>query len=103
MMENYWAWVTRGGGRCLPGGGRLGAHPGDGAEARRLLDPDRVPLDRQSPAHLTGDLATAVQRLKDRTVGHILLGSPALAAGLDRLSSRTPTNGAVALRYASRR
>lgn len=55
---------------------------------------------------LTGDLGTAVQELKDRTPshGHHLhdSGLPA-TRDLDLLSSRTLTNGAVALRYASRR
>ncbi len=83
MMEGYWPAVAR---------GEVEAPPAIHAWARALeakpkyvVSASRRDFPWTGSHHLPGELRTAVQELKDRSPGGVLLGSAALAAELDRL------------------
>ena len=83
MMESYWPLVAR---------GEVDAPPAIHewavkleAKAKYVVSSIRQDFPWTGSHHLTGDLRTAVQDLKDRTPDGVLLGSVTLAAELDRL------------------
>lgn len=83
MMESYWPLVAR---------GEVDAPPAIHewavkleAKAKYVVSSTRHDLPWTGSHHLTGDLRTAVQELKDRTPDGVLLGSVTLATELDRL------------------
>ncbi len=83
MMESYWPAVARGDTDAPPAmrewAAKLDAKPKYVVSTKR----DRFPWTNSH--HLSGDLATAIQQLKDSTPGGVLLGSGKLAAALDRM------------------
>ena len=83
LMEGHWPAVAR---------GEIEAPPAVREWADVLEEKPKYVVSRTrtdfpwtNSHHLTGDLATAVQELKDATDEGVLLGSGALAAQLDRL------------------
>jgi len=83
MMESYWPAVAR---------GDVGAPPAIrewavalDAKPKYVVSSTREEVPWTHSHLLTGDLRTAVQRLKDETPAGVLLGSGQLAAELDRL------------------
>lgn len=83
MMESYWPAVAR---------GEVDAPPAIRAWATALeakpkyvVSSTRTAFPWTNSHHLTGDLRTAIQALKDATPAGVLLGSGALAIALDRL------------------
>lgn len=83
LMEQYWPAVVR---------GELPAPPAMHAWAvaleakpKYVVSTTRTAYPWSNSHHVTGDLRTAVQRLKDETPAGILLGSGMLATALDRL------------------
>lgn len=83
MMENYWPAVARGD-QAAPQAIRdwaLKLEP----KAKFVVSSTRKDYPWTNSHHLTGDLRSAVQTLKDATPAGVLLGSSTLAAALDRL------------------
>lgn len=83
MMESHWPVVAR---------GELDAPPAMRAWAEKLeakpkyvVSSTRADFPWANSHHVTGELRTAVQALKDATPAGVLLGSSKLAAALDRL------------------
>ena len=83
MMERYWPSVTR---------GDVSAPPAIRAWADKLetkpkyvVSSTRTDFPWTNSHHVTGDLRTGVQQLKDATPAGVLVGSSALATELDRL------------------
>jgi dihydrofolate reductase len=83
MMESYWPLVAR---------GEVDAPPALRAWAvaleakpKYVVSSTRTDFPWTNSHHLTGDLRSAVQRLKDETPAGVLLGSGRLATELDRL------------------
>ena len=83
LMEGHWPAVAR---------GEIEAPPAVREWADVLEEKPKYVVSRTrtdfpwtNSHHLTGDLATAVQELKDATDEGVLLGSGALATQLDRL------------------
>lgn len=83
MMESYWPLVARGEVDASPAirdwAVKLDAKP------KYVVSNARTEFPWINSHHLTGDLATSVQRLKDATPAGVLLGSGLLATALDRL------------------
>jgi dihydrofolate reductase len=83
MMESYWPAVAR---------GEVGAPPAIREWAvqletkpKHVVSSTRKHFPWNHTHHITGDLRTGVQRLKDATPAGVLLGSGKLATALDRL------------------
>ncbi|GAA1146906.1 MULTISPECIES: dihydrofolate reductase family protein [Microbacterium] len=83
MMESYWPAVARGE-EDAPAALREWAIKLD-AKPKYVVSSTRSDFPWANSHHLTGDLRTAVQELKDATPDGVLLGSGALATQLDRL------------------
>lgn len=83
LMEGYWPAVARGDEEAPPAlrewAVKLEAKP------KYVVSSTRSDYSWTNSHHLTGDLRTAVQRLKDATPAGVLLGSGKLATELDRL------------------
>lgn len=83
MMESYWPAVARGDEEAPPAvrewALKLDAKP------KYVVSATRRSFPWTNSHHLTGDLATSVQRLKDTTPDGVLLGSGQLATALDAL------------------
>lgn len=83
MMESYWPAVARGEVHAPPAmrqwAVKLEAKP------KYVVSTTRADFPWTNSHHLTGDLRTAVQQLKDTTPAGVLLGSGQLATELDRL------------------
>jgi dihydrofolate reductase len=83
LMEEYWPAVARGDVEAPPAlrewALKLDAKP------KYVVASARTAFSWTNTHHLTGDLRTAVQKLKDATPSGVLLGSGTLAAALDRL------------------
>lgn len=83
MMESYWPLVARGEERAPPAvrewALKLETKP------KYVVSSTRTDFAWTNSHHLTGDLRSAVQELKNATPAGVLLGSGALATELDRL------------------
>ena len=83
MMESYWPAVARGDVEAPPAirewAVTLEAKP------KFVVSSTRTDFPWTNSHHLTGDLRTRVQELKDATPAGVLLGSGMLATELDRL------------------
>lgn len=83
MMEGYWPAVARGEVEAPPAvrewAEKLEAKP------KHVVSSTRTSYPWTNSHHVAGDLASAVQRLKDATPAGVLLGSGTLATALDRL------------------
>ncbi len=83
MMESYWPAVARGDVDAPPAirewAVKLETKP------KYVVSSTRTDYTWTNSHHLTGDLQTAVQQLKDATPAGVLLGSGTLATALDRL------------------
>lgn len=83
LMESYWPAVARGDEPAPPAlrewAVKLEAKP------KYVVSSTRTSFPWNHSHHLTGDLRTAVQALKDATPAGVLLGSGKLATALDRL------------------
>ena len=83
MMESHWPAVARGDTDASPAmrewALKLEAKP------KYVVSSTRRDFAWAHSHHLTGDLRTGVQRLKDATPAGVLLGSGQLATALDRL------------------
>ena len=83
MMEKYWPAVARGEVEAPPAmrewAVKLEAKP------KYVVSSTRTDFSWNHSHHVTGDLRTGVQKLKDATPAGVLLGSGKLAAELDRL------------------
>ena len=83
MMESYWPAVARGEHDVSPAlrewAVKLDAKP------KYIVSSTRKDFPWTNSHPITGDLRTAVQKLKDATPGGVLLGSHKLATELDRL------------------
>lgn len=83
MMESHWPAVARGEVEA-PSALREWAEKLD-AKPKYVVSSTRSDFPWMNSFHLTGDLASAVQRLKEETPAGVLVGSGALATELDRL------------------
>jgi dihydrofolate reductase len=83
MMESYWPAVARGD-EDAPPAMREWAVALE-AKPKYVVSSTRTDFPWTNTHHVTGDLRTAVQGLKDATPAGVLLGSHALATELDRL------------------
>ena len=83
MMESYWPLVARGEVAAPPAtrewADKLEAKP------KYVISTTRTSYPWTNSHHITGDLRTSVQALKDATPSGVLLGSGKLAAELDRM------------------
>ncbi len=83
MMEVYWPAVARGDVEAPPAlrewAVKLEAKP------KYVVSSTRTDFTWTNSHHVTGDLRTSVQKLKDETPAGVLVGSGKLAAELDRL------------------
>lgn len=83
MMESYWPAVARGDVAAPPSmqewATKLEAKP------KYVVSSTRAHYTWTNSHHLSGDLRTRIQQLKDATPNGVLLGSGALATALDRL------------------
>ena len=83
MMEAYWPAVARGDEEAPPSlrewAVKLEAKP------KYVVSSIRKDFPWNNSHHVTGDLRTSVQSLKEATPGGVLLGSATLATELDRL------------------
>lgn len=83
MMEDYWPAVARGDEDAPPAirewAVKLEAKP------KYVVSSTRTDFTWHNSHHLTGDLRTDVQALKDATPAGVLVGSHQLATALDRL------------------
>src|SRR3954451_7615468 len=83
MMERYWPLVARGDVEAPPTlyewAVKLDAKP------KYVVSSTRTDFSWTNSHHVTGDLRTGVQELKDVTPAGVLLGSGKLATELDRL------------------
>lgn len=83
MMENYWPAVARGDVEAPPAvhewAVKLEATP------KYVASSTRTNFRWTNSYHISGDLRSGVQKLKDATPTGVLLGSGKLAAELDRL------------------
>lgn len=84
MMEGYWPSVARGDVDAPPAlrewANKLEQKP------KYVVSSKRSTFPWNNSHHITGDLRTGVQQLKDATPAGVLLGSGALATALDRLN-----------------
>ncbi len=83
MMESFWPAVARGEVEAPPA--LLEWALALEAKPKYVVSSTRSEFPWTNSHHLTGDLRTAVQELKDQTPGGVLVGSGALATELDRL------------------
>ncbi|MBP6772913.1 MAG: dihydrofolate reductase family protein [Gemmatimonadaceae bacterium] len=83
MMESYWPAVARGE-EAAPPALREWAVALE-AKPKYVVSSTRTDFPWTNSHHLTGDLRTRVQELKDATPAGVLLGSGMLATELDRL------------------
>ncbi len=83
MMEQYWPAVARGD-EAAPPAIREWALKLD-AKPKYVVSSTRTDFPWTNSHHLGGDVRAAVQGLKDATPAGVLVGSPTLAAALDRL------------------
>lgn len=83
LMESYWPAVARGDIDAPPAirewADKLEVKP------KYVVSTTRTAFPWTNSHHLSGDLRTRVQQLKDATPAGVLLGSGALATALDRL------------------
>ena len=83
MMESHWPAVARGDAQAPPAmrewAVKLEAKP------KYVVSSTRTDFSWTNSHHITGDLRTGVQKLKDATPDGVLLGSCKLATALDRL------------------
>jgi dihydrofolate reductase len=83
LMESYWPAVARGDQDAPPAirewAVKLEAKP------KYVVSSTRTNFPWTNSHHLTGDVRSSVQQLKDATPAGVLLGSATLAAELDRL------------------
>jgi|SRR6478735_10571842 len=83
MMESHWPLVARGEVEAPPllreWAVKLDAKP------KYVVSSTRTDFPWTNSHHITGDLRTAIQKLKDATPDGVLLGSGLLATELDRL------------------
>jgi dihydrofolate reductase len=83
MMEDYWPAVARGDETAPPAlyewAIKLDAKP------KYVVSSTRTEFSWTNSHHITGDLRTAVQKLKDATPAGVLVGSGKLATELDRM------------------
>jgi dihydrofolate reductase len=83
MMESYWPAVARGDAEVQPAlhewAVKLEAKP------KYVVSSTRKDFPWTNSHHISGDLRTSVQKLKDATPDGVLLGSGKLATELDRL------------------
>ena len=83
MMESHWPAVARGDAQAPPAmrewAVKLEAKP------KYVVSSTRTDFSWTNSHHITGDLRTGVQKLKDATPNGVLLGSGKLATALDRL------------------
>jgi dihydrofolate reductase len=83
MMESYWPTVARGEVEAPPAirewAVKLETKP------KYVVSSTRTDYKWNNSHHITGDLRTSVQQLKDATPAGVLLGSGKLATELDRL------------------
>ena len=83
MMESHWPAVARGDAQAPPAmrewAVKLEAKP------KYEVSSTRTDFSWTNSHHITGDLRTGVQKLKDATPNGVLLGSGKLATALDRL------------------
>jgi dihydrofolate reductase len=83
MMESHWPAVARGDVEAPPAmrawAAKLEAKP------KYVVSSTRTDFPWTNSHHITGDLRTSVQQLKDTTPPGVLLGSGTLATALDRL------------------
>ena len=83
MMESHWPAVARGDAQAPPAmhewALKLEAKP------KYVVSSTRTDFSWTNSHHITGDLRTGVQKLKDATPNGVLLGSGKLATALDRL------------------
>lgn len=84
LMEDFWPTVARGDVDAPPAirdwAVKLDAKP------KFVVSSTRSAFPWSNSHHLTGELRTSVQDLKDRTPQGVLIGSGTLAAELDRLN-----------------
>lgn len=83
MMEAYWPAVARGD-VDAPRAMREWARTLE-TKPKYVVSTTRTDFPRTNSHHLTGDLRTAVQKLKGQTPEGVLVGSGKLATDLDRL------------------
>lgn len=83
LMEGYWPAVASGE-LDAPASMREWAVTLE-AKPKHVVSTTRTDFPWHNSHHITGDLRTAVQRLKDETPDGVLLGSGKLARELDRL------------------
>ena len=83
MMESYWPAVASGE-QAAPPAIRDWATTLE-TKPKYVVSSTRQDFPWTNSHHITGDLRSAVQRLKDTTPDGVLLGSGSLAAELDRL------------------
>ena len=83
LMESYWPAVARGDVEAPPAlrewAVKLEAKP------KYVVSSTRTAFPWTNSHHLSGDLRTSIQTLKDATPAGVLLGSGTLATALDRL------------------
>ena len=84
MMEAYWPAVARGEQEAPPAM-REWAIKLEG-KPKYVVSSTRTIFPWTNSHHVTGDLLTSVQRLKDASPGGVLLGSCKLAIELDRMN-----------------
>jgi dihydrofolate reductase len=84
MMESYWPAVARGDEKAPPAmrewAIKLETKP------KYIVSTTRTDFPWTNSHHITGDLRTGVQALKDATPAGVLIGSGKLATELDRLN-----------------
>ncbi|MFJ4209551.1 dihydrofolate reductase family protein [Paenarthrobacter sp. NPDC089675] len=83
MMEAYWPAVARGEVEAPPALRDWAVALED--KPKYVVSATRTNFPWTNSHHVTGDLQTAVQDLKDSTPGGVLVGSGKLASELDRL------------------
>ena len=84
MMESYWPAVARGNAEA-PASMREWALTLE-AKPKYVVSSTRTDFPWNNSHHITGDLGSGVQKLKDATPAGVLLGSGKLATELDRLN-----------------
>ena len=83
MMEGYWPAVARGEHDATPAVRAWAVELED--KPKYVVSSTRTHFPWNNTHHLTGDLSSAVARLKAQTPAGVLVGSGALATALDRL------------------
>jgi dihydrofolate reductase len=83
MMESYWPAVARGDEEAPPAMRDWAVKLED--KPKYVVSSTRVDFPWTNSHHISGDLRTGVQELKDATPRGVLLGSGKLAVALDRL------------------